>query len=110
MRKILNCIVLFSFAFHQLVWAIPLDWEPEFESASVLPYHDDAQGRRWLLVSKKTYNEREYDAPSWGDFGGKVEQGEQQFKLLFVNYLKKLQGKSPQLKQNYLMNLFIKSI
>lgn len=77
MRKILNCIVLFSFTFHQLVWAIPLNWEPEFESASVLPYHDDAQGRRWLLVSKKTYNEREYDAPSWGDFGGKVEQGEQ---------------------------------
>ncbi len=73
MRKILNFIVLFAFIFQQVAWANPLPWKPDFESASVLPCHVDGLGRRWVLLSKKTYKDTDYDAPSWGDFGGKVE-------------------------------------
>lgn len=77
MRKILNCIVLFAFIFHQIAWAVPLDWKPDFESASVLPYYIDNQNRHWVLLSKKTYPDKDYgQKPSWGDFGGKVETGE----------------------------------
>ena len=76
MRKILNIVVLFSFISQQLAWAAPLPWNPDFESASVLPYHVDAYGRSWVLLSKKNYNDPDYGAHSWGDFGGKVEDGE----------------------------------
>lgn len=74
MRKIIHSLVLFSFISQQVIWAVPLPWKPDFESASVLPCHVDGLGRRWVLLSKKTYKDTEYDAPSWGDFGGKVEE------------------------------------
>ncbi len=73
MRKLLNLVVLFAFTINQTIWATHLDWKPEFESASVLPYHIDGKGRHWVLLSKKTYNDPDYGAPSWGDFGGKIE-------------------------------------
>ena len=76
MRKILNLIVLIAFFSQQVAWAVHLPWRPDFESSSVLPYHIDGDGRAWVLLSKKTYPEKEYDAPAWGDFGGKVEDGE----------------------------------
>ena len=80
MRKILNLIVLIAFFSQQVAWAVHLPWRPDFESSSVLPYHIDGDGKAWVLLSKKTYPEKEYDAPAWGDFGGKVEDGERAVK------------------------------
>lgn len=76
LRRFIHSFVLIVFVWQQVLSAVaPLDWCPEFQSASVTPYHVDTQGRAWVLVSEKTYNDG-YRKPCWGDFGGKVENGE----------------------------------
>ena len=83
MRKILNLTVLGSFFCQQATWAMPpLAWKPDFESASVLPYYverteNQEKTRTWVLLSKKTYLDPDYDStPSWSDFGGIMDHKE----------------------------------
>lgn len=76
LARFIHSIVLVAFLWQQVVFAAaPLDWQPEFQSASVTPYHVDNHGRTWVLLSKKTYKDG-YERPCWGDFGGKVNDGE----------------------------------
>ncbi len=78
MRRILSSFLLVLLIGQQCMGAGPVPWKPDFESSSTLPYHVDEKGRTFVLLSKKTYSDPEYDVPAWGDFGGKLKLERQQ--------------------------------